>query len=212
MSSVPTSISISTVSSTIGSALNSCEPFHWIVPKYNSTSVVDRRVQCLIAESPFAPSIDVPLADPENNIEEVPRHIPRDVNVVEAHVPSHPNDDSFVSQLDWDEEVDSAPRDRDVDRVVPQAKPYVPRNRRSSKSGKSAHRRENTPLLRALTSPSSQGLLSPTGHETHQIYHSIVRPERRLPPAPSHSPSAQPFRGGQSTFGQSVCMFSGPPC
>ena len=171
-------------------------------------SVVDRRVQCLIAESPFAPSIDVPLADPENNIEEEPRHIPREVEVVAERVPSHPNDDSFVSQLDWDEEVDSAPRDRDVDRVVPQAKPYVPRNRRTSKPGKSVHRRENTPLLRALSSPSSQGLLSPIGHETHQIYHSIVRPERRLPPAPSHNLSAQPFHGGQSTFGQSVCIFS----
>ncbi len=119
------------------------------------------------------------------------------------NVPSHRNDDSFVTQLNWDEETDSTPRDR----VAPHGKSYPPRHRRITKPARSSQRRENTPLLRALSSPSSRGSLSPVGRESYQTYRSIVRPERRISSAPTQSVQPQ-FHVGQSTFGQSVRTFS----
>ncbi|KAK2461784.1 hypothetical protein APHAL10511_006247 [Amanita phalloides] len=180
MTSIPTSISVGSVSSTISDVLHSY-----------------RRVQYIIAESPFVPSNDV--LDTDSNVEdEESIQVPNDANAVTEynHDTSFPND-SFVSQLSWDEEVDSASSTREQSPLPP--KSFSSRHRSPTKPVKSGQRRESAPLLRALSSPEAQSTAS---HQTRRSYRSIIGPERQRSAVSLRS--ARQFRGGQSTFGQSL--------
>ncbi|KAF8634006.1 hypothetical protein AX15_001180 [Amanita polypyramis BW_CC] len=186
MSSLPISIRVGSVSSarsTIESALNSY-----------------RRVQYLIAESPIGSSDNI--LDAENDVEEGEFRHPYDDAIEGA--PSRANDDSFVSQLLWDEETNNVTSSRE--QVDPREKTQILQHHKDSiSSERSEQHREDTPLLQtpsgstsnpAVCIPPSQEI-STTGHARHAI-----APRRRPSAISSHS--AQNFCDGQSTFGQSL--------
>ncbi|KAM6498264.1 Transmembrane amino acid transporter domain containing protein [Amanita muscaria] len=190
MSSVPISISVGSVSSArsaIGDALNSY-----------------RRVQYLIAESSVASFRDI--RDDDSAAEEGEcQHAVEDIDETPEIPPSSSQDnDAFISQLSWDEELENSSL-----QVVLEKPPKLQQHRISATYRIKDACDEDTPLLPNSYTPgdssrnpvtrgdASQENLTPGG-----TYHAIRTMERR--PSAVSSKSVREFHAGHSTFGQSL--------